>query len=157
MAKRNIPKAPVGDLKSHIGFWLRYVSNHVSQAFAKALAGTDVTVAEWVVLREMYAVEETSPGVVADAIGLTRGAASKLVDRLVGKQLVTRQEHGDDRRFQVIALTTAGRQLVPKLARIADRNDATFFSPLTTHERDALVASLKKLVQAHGLRKVPME
>ncbi len=157
MPKKNSTQAPVSDLKSHIGFWLRYVSNHVSQAFAKALSESGVTVAEWVVLREMYATDDTSPSIMARAIGLTRGAASKLVDRLVEKRLVTRQEHGDDRRFQVIALTSAGRQLVPKLAEIADRNDEAFFSRLSVRERDALVATLKKLVQEHGLNKVPTE
>ena len=46
--------ANVSDLTDHLGFWLRYVSNHVSHAFAVKLAGKDVTAAEWVVLRALY-------------------------------------------------------------------------------------------------------
>ena len=68
-----------------------------------------VTVAEWVVLREMYNREEMSPSDIAERIGMTRGADSKLVDRLVGKALVTRKDRHDDRRFQDIAFTPAGR------------------------------------------------
>ena len=34
----------VSDLKSHIGFWMRFVSNHVSQAFAAQLLRTGITV-----------------------------------------------------------------------------------------------------------------
>ena len=41
-------------LESHLGYWLRYVSNHVSHAFALKVAARGVTVAEWVVLRELY-------------------------------------------------------------------------------------------------------
>ena len=44
----------LSDLKQHAGFWLRFVSNHVSHAFARKLLSSGVTVAEWVVLREMY-------------------------------------------------------------------------------------------------------
>ena len=36
---------PASDLTSHLGYWLRYVSNHVSHAFARKLTG-DAHVAE---------------------------------------------------------------------------------------------------------------
>ena len=151
-----MPKT-VSDLKKHVGFWLRFVSNHVSHAFARKLVLSGVTVAEWVVMREMFDDEEASPGVIAERIGMTRGGVSKLVDRLVGKRLVTRAERSDDRRFQSIALTSAGRRLLPQLAALADQNDEEFFHPLSARERAALVATMKKLVQAHGLQTLPTE
>jgi DNA-binding MarR family transcriptional regulator len=123
----------------------------------RKLLNNGVTVAEWVVLREMYDKAEMSPSVLADLTGMTRGAASKLVDRLVGKKLVLRRGRTDDRRYQDIELTAAGRLLVPTLEAIADQNDEEFFRALSTGERAALVATLKKLVQAHGLRQVPTE
>jgi DNA-binding MarR family transcriptional regulator len=69
--------------------------------------------------------------------------------------LITRRGRSDDRRFQDIELTPAGRRLVPKLAALADRNDEEFFTPLSSTERKALVTILKKLVEAHALRKLP--
>ena len=42
---------PVPELTDHLGYWLRQVSNHVSQGFARKLAAQDVTVAEWAVMR----------------------------------------------------------------------------------------------------------
>ena len=147
----------VSDLKKHVGFWLRFVSNHVSQAFARKLLASGVTVAEWVVMREMFDDRETSPGVLAERIGMTRGGVSKLVDRLVSKQLIARRERSDDRRFQSIALTAAGRRLIPQLAALADQNDQEFFHPLLDKERAALIVMMKKLVQAHGLQTLPTE
>ena len=147
----------VSDLKEHVGFWLRFVSNHVSHAFARKLLDSGVTVAEWVVLREMYGQEKMSSSDIADRIGMTRGAISKLVDRLVGKGLVTRQDRRDDRRFQDIALSPAGQRLVPSLAALADQNDEEFFHPLSAKERETLIANLKKLVQAHKLHRLPTE
>src|SRR5271168_503536 len=155
---RTKPSRPqVSELASHTGFWLRFVSNHVSYAFKRRLLDSGVTVAEWVVLREMYDKEEMPPSVLADRMGMTRGAASKLIDRLVGKKLVSRRDRSDDRRYQDIALTAAGRRLVPSLAAIADQNDEEFFAPLSAREHKALVATLKKLVQAHGLHEIPTE
>jgi DNA-binding MarR family transcriptional regulator len=157
MSKTAPSTKAVSDLKSHIGFWLRFVSNHVSHAFSRKLLDSGVTVAEWVVLREMYLKDEMSPSVLADLTGMTRGAASKLVDRLVTKKLVSRQERTDDRRYQDIALTPAGQRLVPALGAFADQNDEEFFTPLSAKERAALLATMKKLVQAHGLYKLPIE
>jgi DNA-binding MarR family transcriptional regulator len=116
-----------------------------------------VTVAEWVVMREMFDDKETSPGVLAERMGMTRGGVSKLVDRLVKKKLISRRDRSDDRRFQSIALTPAGRRLIPHLADLADQNDEEFFQPLSTRERAALIAAMKKLVEAHGLRTLPTE
>jgi DNA-binding MarR family transcriptional regulator len=157
MKAAGLSRERVSELTSHAGFWLRFVSNHVSQAFMGKLVDSGVTAAEWVVLREMYDEQEMSPSVLADKTGMTRGAASKLIDRLLAKKLVTRRDRTDDRRYQDIALTAEGRRLVPKLALIADENDDEFFAALSAKERKALVATLKKLVQAHGFDRIPTE
>ena len=157
MNRETLSSPSVSELKSHTGFWLRFVSNHVSHAFARKLLDSGVTAAEWVVLRTIYDTDETAPSTLAEQTGLTRGAISKLIERLVVKRLVSRKEGNDDRRYQRIALTTVGRRLVPKLAAIADSNDQEFFNPLTAREQQTLVATLKKLVQAHDLHKLPTE
>jgi len=144
MKKPSRPEA--SDLKSHIGYRLRVVSNAVSQSFAKKLAASGVTVAEWVILREMYSSEETtSPSLVATLTGLTRGAVSKLIDRLLAKGLVARAESSSDRRYQEIKLTSSAVKLVPKLASIADANDEAFFSLLSESERKNLKNILIKI------------
>src|SRR5271156_5542511 len=130
----------VSPLEAHLGYWLRFVSNHVSQAFAGKLAGRDVTVAEWVVLRELLNRDAAAPSALAGRLGLTRGAISKLADRLIAKLLVTRTADKTDRRYQSLALTRAGRALVPKLSALADANDIEFFADLSSGERAAVEA-----------------
>jgi DNA-binding MarR family transcriptional regulator len=145
----------VSSISSHTGFWLRLVSNHVSHRFAHKLAGSGATVAEWVILRQILEADKTSPGRLAASTGLSRGAVSKLVDRLVHKGLVSRTEADRDRRFQDVELTAAGRALLPRLAALADRNDQECFSGLSAREREVLVTTLKKLVSLRGLKGMP--
>jgi DNA-binding MarR family transcriptional regulator len=145
----------VSALQSHTGFWLRFVSNQVSHRFARKLAGSGVTVAEWVILREMFETTTVTPSGLAAATGLTRGAVSRLVDRLLRKNFVSRTEATEDRRFQDVRLTAEGRTLVPRLAAIADRNDEEFFSQLSPQEREQLVTTLKKLVAVNNLKEIP--
>ncbi len=157
MAKKKL-KLKASELHSHVGYRLRIVSNAVSHSFARRLATSDVTVAEWVILREMYSGDEkTSPSVVAELTGLTRGAVSKLIDRLLAKKLVSRAESAEDRRYQEITLTASAIKLVPKLASIADENDKIFFSVLTETERKVLMDTLIKLAEIHKLNTNPIE
>jgi len=158
MTTKKATKSDASQLRSHTGFWMRMVSNQVSQAFARKLEASHVTVAEWVVLREMYGGNDTtSPSAVANLTGLTRGAVSKLITRLLEKGLVTRQESTEDRRYQDIELTAAAIALVPKLAKLADRNDTEFFRVLSDSEQETLRRLLKKIAAAHQLQKVPIE
>ena len=148
---------PVSDLTAHLGFWLRTVSNHVSHAFAGRLAAQGVTVAEWVMMRALYGKDPMPPSRVADEMGMTRGAITKLADRLIGKSLIVRKADSEDGRAQTLALTPQGSRLVPKLAALADRNDAEFFGGLSRAERDTLERLLKRLVEQGRMTAMPID
>lgn len=145
------------DLETHLGYWLRFVSNHVSHAFSLKLQARDVTVAEWVVMRDLFDGDGMPPSVLADRLGMTRGAISKLADRLIAKELIERTASAEDRRQQTLSLTAAGRKLVPSLSKLADRNDAEFFGHLKPAERAALEKTLRDIVRRHDLKTIPTE
>ncbi|MEZ4449903.1 MAG: MarR family transcriptional regulator [Nannocystaceae bacterium] len=144
-------------LEDHLGYWLRFVSNHVSQAFRRKVEACGVRVSEWVVLRELYGPGRGSPGALARRLGMTKGAVSKLVDRLEAAGLVTRASDERDGRQQVVILSARGRALVPRLARLADDNDAEFFGHLSPEQRAALVAAMRALVDHHQLQTAPID
>lgn len=147
-------------LEAHLGFWLRFVSNHVSQRFRQQLEAQGVTVTEWVALRTLLAqgdASHASHASLIDALGMTKGATSKVISRLEEKGLVQRQWAEGSAREQVLVLTARGRALVPKLARLADANDEHFFGHLPPVERQALLSAMQALVQHHQLKQIPSE
>jgi len=146
----------VSQLGHHLGYWLRFVSNHVSYAFKRKVEAKGVTVAEWALMRQMFQAGPVNPSQLADHLGMTRGAISKLVERLLEKSLVARTSVGKDRRYQSVSLTAKGRKLVPILARLADDNDAEMFGHLTAGTHAELVGLLKGIVQQHGWKDVPV-
>lgn len=149
--------AAVSPLEKHLGYWMRAVSNRVSHAFAHRLAQHDIAVAEWVVLRELLRLGAPAPSTLAESVGLTRGAISKIVDRLAARGLVERVPRADDRRYQSLTLTRAGRALVPRLARLADENDEAFFGHLTMSQRRTLMALLQDLAGRHRIETPPLD
>lgn len=158
IVSRDMPQTPSSPLEAHLGYWLRFVSNHVSHAFRRKVEAAGVSVSEWVVLRALHPPDPaTTPGALVRSLGMTKGAVSKLLDRLEQRDLVARTPSDEDRRQQHLALTARGRALIPKLARLADDNDREFFGHLPRDQRDTLLQLLQALVRHHDLRAAPVD
>ncbi|MDZ4283625.1 MAG: MarR family winged helix-turn-helix transcriptional regulator [Hydrogenophaga sp.] len=142
-------------LEAHLGFWLRFVSNHVSTRFQKLLEAEGVSLTEWVALRTLLGQEGVSHTQLIEALGMTKGATSKVITRLQDKGLAERWLADGRSREQVLALTASGQLLVPRLAALADANDQHFFGHMPSEERDGLLALMQGLVQHHQLRELP--
>lgn len=148
---------PVSGLTAHIGYLLRMVSNAISQEFARKVACEGVTVAEWVMLRALYDGGSIAPSALAQKMGMTKGAISKLAERLLEKGLIERVGNPDDKRGHSLFLSAAGQRKVPLLAGLADENDAAFFAVLTGQEQDGLRGLLRALIAKHGLSAMPVD
>jgi DNA-binding MarR family transcriptional regulator len=159
-AARPTPKtaqaSSASPLDAHLGFWLRFVSNHVSARFAELLAAHGISVSEWTALRTLHDQPETRHAALIEALGMTKGATSKILTRLEAKGWAERRLLEDRAREQVLALTPAGKRLVPTLAALADANETHFFGHLSAAERKALMTQMQALVEHHGLKTLPV-
>jgi DNA-binding MarR family transcriptional regulator len=149
-------KRTVSVLEAHTGFWLRFVSNHVSERFQALLETEGTSVTEWVALRTLFDHAETSNAELIQALGMTKGATSKVVSRLEDKGLATRCLADGSAREQTLRLTRTGLALVPRLAALADENDAHFFGHLSQRQHAALVKSLRSLAAHHQIKEIPI-
>lgn len=151
------PAAGPSALEDHLGYWLRLVSNNVSHGFRLKVEACGVTVSEWVVLRELFDPGQASPGALMRSLGMTKGAVSKVIDRLAGKGLAERSISEVDRRQQIVALTARGRALVPRLAQLADDNDREFFAHMSPQLRETLLRAMQEIVHIHRLKGAPVD
>jgi DNA-binding MarR family transcriptional regulator len=143
-------------LEVHLGYWLRLVSNRVSGTFARLLQERQLSVAEWVALNQIERGTDVTPAQLADAMDVTRGAISKVLDKLEVKQWITRTASRQDNRVQLVSPTRAGRRVLPELAAIADDNDSRFFGALDADEQATLRKLLQKLADVHQINNLPV-
>jgi len=148
-------RAAPSELEAHLGFWLRFVSNNVSKRFQQLLEAEGVSVTAWVALRTLWGLERATHTDLIQALGMTKGAISKLVSRLEEKGLAQRRGDHESLRDQVLVLTVAGAELVPRLAALADENDKHFFGHLSAKEHGSLMAAMRALVERHQLKDIP--
>jgi DNA-binding MarR family transcriptional regulator len=88
---------------------------------------------------------------------MTRGAVSKILDKLERKSLVARTPSALDSRVYFLTLTTQGRRILPGLTKIADTNDGHFFDALAPKEQVSLRRLLQKLAEVHGITRIPVD
>ncbi len=157
MGSRSAADPPAAALEAHIGYWLRLVSNEVSGAFARALQQRHISVAEWVAMNQLGTSAGVTPARLAAAMGMTRGAVSKVLEKLKTKKLVSRTRSPVDSRVQLLSLTEQARRILPRLTEIADSNDRHFFAALGPDEQASLRHLLRRLAEAHRIMHIPVD
>ena len=104
-------------------------------------------------LAGLYVLAEgsaTTIGELADVLGRSPSAASRLVDGLVKRRLVERQAEPEDRRQRLVALTQRGHALLRLVDRARADQFLTAVRPLPTAER-ALVAMGVASLATHAI------
>lgn len=140
----------ISRLDAHVGYWLRYVSTQFSHALNRRLEHKGVTLAEWLLLRELYE-GDLRPAMLAEKLGITRGAVSKLARKLAGSLMIT-QERAGDGRAQMLSLTGEGRAVVQVFASLLDQTDEEFFGHLPPDTRALIMSAMRDVVHRRGAR-----
>lgn len=132
------------DLKDDIGYWLNRLRMHVHQSFETRLEAYDVTIAQWCILLTLYNEDAASITELSKFIEVDKASISRVIDRLLAKELVTHRQ-GADRRSGHIQLTSKAQALVPHLIQAAEDNEQQFFGHLMLEEQERLRQLFHKL------------
>ena len=92
----------------------------------------------------------TTVGELAEALGRSPSATSRLVDGLVKRRLVERREEPEDRRQRSVALTQRGQAVLRAVDRARADQFLTTVRPMPTPER-ALVAMGVAALATHAI------
>jgi DNA-binding MarR family transcriptional regulator len=137
---------PIFEARLLCSYWLKRADRRFATSLARELRDRGIIASEWAALREMYRPNRSSPVALATAIGMTKGGASKLLDRLVRKGLARKEVSEFDRRYRPATLTERGQKLVTYLA-IHDVSIERELLPKDS-QRSSLIRALKHIVFA---------
>ena len=119
--------------------------NAVSARLSEDIARHDLTPTEFAILEVLYHKGPLLLGEVQRKILVTSGGITYLVDRLVEKGLVNREECAEDRRARYAVLTPAGSALIRKIFPQHAMAIERAVSGLSTTEQREAVLLLKRL------------
>ena len=97
--------------------------------------------------------EESSPVKdLAEPLGLSAPAATRIVDALVERGLATRAEDPHDRRVRLIAITAAGRKFVQEFAHRRSEGLEALADEMTPAQRRKLITAFDALLENDSFR-----
>lgn len=82
---------------------------------------------------------------ISDLMSCDASNVTGVIDRLLGRGLITREENPDDRRVKMVGLTTKGEELRDTLLSELARREPEALQPLSLGEQHALRDLLGKL------------
>jgi DNA-binding MarR family transcriptional regulator len=107
--------------------------------------GIDLSIPQFRTLGRLDREPGSSLNDIADFLGLTPPAASRLVDGLVARGLVTRSLDPGDRRRLMLRVTPAGATLLDQASAAARAHLADLLSALTPDEQARVAEALAQL------------
>ncbi len=109
----NIPSFSI-ELQRWVGILLRIMmQNHYRFVKQQGLS-----MPQMMILYHIQRVGGCTVSDVGEEFGISRAAASQLLERLVQQGYLTRQEHAQDRRVKELFLTELGEELVQKSLQV---------------------------------------
>ncbi|WP_051366716.1 MarR family winged helix-turn-helix transcriptional regulator [Hamadaea tsunoensis] len=126
------------------GSLLYQIGRELAAATDRRLAAHDLTMQQAALL--VYAHLESSPSRLKDDIGTDTAGVTRLLDRLEAKGLLRRERHGTDRRAVVVALTDAGKALVPHLPPLFGEVSTRAFTGFSAAEVEQVRTLLRRML-----------
>ena len=115
-----------------------------------AVAGDDISIPQFRVLVILATAGSRRPVDLADSLGISRSSVTRLCDRLVFKNLISRSRDAEDRREVILTLTPAGIETVRTVLarRLADITEIVARIPPS--QRSDLIAAFQRFADAAG-------
>ena len=127
------------------GYIICRTARKIHQFMTRALADYDITPEQWVVLHIVSKEKNLSQQDLAERLEKDKNSTKALVDRLIKKELLTRQKDVNDKRFYKLQATPTGIQLAKELAELDYDFMQKAESGLTAEELASFTQTLTKL------------
>lgn len=118
----------------------------------KLAAATGLTPSQLLVLREIGAREQATPGAVAQQLQFSHATITAIVDRLVALDLVSRARSNRDKRQVLLGLTATGRRLADDAPDMLQTVFADRFAALAGWEQAMVLAGVERLAAILGVQ-----
>jgi DNA-binding MarR family transcriptional regulator len=134
---------------------LRRISRAIDLHSRKLVNDLGLTGPQLVVLRTIARVGPVTPSTVAREVSLSQATVTGIIDRLSGRQLVTRERSDRDRRLVTVRVTAAGQALVDSAPSPLQDRFVERLAALPNAEQERIREALDRIVVMMGSEDVP--
>ncbi|WP_282094990.1 MarR family winged helix-turn-helix transcriptional regulator [Epibacterium ulvae] len=140
------------DLHSRLGFRLTRLSNLMKARLDKILAPHGLSRLSWCALTGIGLQDITTPSQLADHLGITRQAVSRLLLQMRKNGLVEQSFDTSDGRARRLALSTYGNEKLALCHPLVDENQQYFAAKISQSELHQFNQTIDALLDGETAR-----
>ena len=125
---------------------MEVIMRHTMQNFIRFAKANYLSMSQIGAMFHMYRGGSDVSG-IGDELGVTRAAASQMLDRLVQLELISRTEDPEDRRVKKIILTDKGRCIMQETIQARQGWMNLLAQKLSPEEKEQIVTAFKILIE----------
>ncbi|QSQ28372.1 MarR family transcriptional regulator [Pyxidicoccus parkwayensis] len=128
-----------------------HLAHELTGAYDAHLSRHGLSMGRFVVLIRLFSAEDSeagrglTPAELAESSCVSRATMTGLLDTLEKDELISRQDHPEDRRMYTVRLTAKGRKLLDGMLPDHYRRISALMAPLSETERTTLQELMHKV------------
>jgi len=138
---------PGPEVSRRLGYLFKHAGLRLAELHDEALGPFGIDARELGVLIVIGGHEPGSQQQVAQRLSVDRTTMVALLDTLEAKGLVSRHPHTEDRRRNVVELTTKGQGVLRRATRASDEAERKLLAPLSPRDAQQLRDALQLIVE----------
>ncbi|MER5998648.1 MarR family winged helix-turn-helix transcriptional regulator [Nonomuraea sp. NPDC051941] len=135
-------------LGSSLAYLLSRAERSVNRGLAAVLAGEDVTVEQWRIMRALADGHGDSMGELAEAVLMPHPTLTKAIDRLIDRALVYRGPSKGDRRRVAVFVSDRGAELLARVDGAVAEHHGLIAGAFGRERTEQLMRDLERLMEA---------
>ena len=144
---RNVKKLPFVD--DYLAALLAQASVLISKEFHAIVMASGFTVSEWRILATLTDQPGMNIGQLARVSVTKQPTVTRMLDRMVDKELVERFAHAADRRMTLVKITPKGRKIINDLVAKAKDHEHHVLAPFGHENAEVLKDTLREIIRLH--------
>jgi len=132
-------------LEEQVGHLLRRAHQRHGAIFQERIGNLALTPLQFAALVKLHDLGQVSQNQLGRFTAMDAATMQGVIKRLFARKLIERRPDADDRRRLVLRLTPAGKALVDAAVPVGHEITEVTLAPLTTAERAAFLAVLRRL------------
>lgn len=149
MAKKNEqPASNTADIDAYLGKVIMAILHIMRNMRHSGMEFTNEVELSYPQILVLYSLLENEPSTISgisNHLKISQGVVSRLVDRLVDKEMVERERDSEDRRVVRVTLSGKGREFATYMISLYSQTLREQFEQVSEKDRDKFLALLKQI------------
>lgn len=135
------------NIENLLGYHINVVSHFIQNQYNQKLSEYGLTLAQAKVLYFLSEHGEQAQSEMQKRLYIKGSSMNGLVDSMLKKELILKQQSKEDRRTKLISLTDKGREIDGQLWNLINGTESQLGEGFTPEEQQKMISWLKKMKQ----------